>query len=42
MLEKIGRAVIPYLLVFAQLHRERLYKQVAREARRTARRTARR
>jgi hypothetical protein len=38
VLEKIGRALVPYLYVLAQLHRESLYSLVAREARRTARR----
>jgi hypothetical protein len=38
MLEKIGRALIPYLLVVMQIRREDLYALVAREARRTARR----
>lgn len=38
MLEKLGRALAPYLLVLAQAHRESLYALVAREARRTMRR----
>lgn len=38
MLDKLGRALAPYLFVLARLHRENLYALVAREARRTARR----
>ena len=37
MLDKIGRALVPYLYALAVLHRERLYAEVAREARRAAR-----
>ena len=37
MLDRIGRAIGPYLYALAKLHREHLYAQVAREARRTAR-----
>lgn len=38
MLEKIGRAFVPYLFVLMQMRREDLYALVAREARRTTRR----
>ncbi len=38
MLDKIGRALIPYLFVLAQAQRESLYALAAREARRTRRR----
>lgn len=38
MIERLGRFLIPYLYAIARHRRERLYAQVAREARRTARR----